>query len=64
MKLLPYIDEVVECPVCYGWGNFYIARGPYSMSMLIEPCTYCAGQRTIFRGEYRMREFQQLAQHG
>ena len=57
--LLPYIDEVVECPVCCGWGNFM-----YGPTTLVDPCTYCKGTRTIFQSEYRMREFQQLAQHG
>ena len=66
--LLPYIDEVVECPVCCGWGNFMSQHTghstTYGPTTLVDPCTYCKGTRTIFQSEYRMREFQQLAQHG
>lgn len=65
MLALPYIDEVMECPVCIGWGNFS-TPGSYSgyFPSLVNPCTYCGGARSVFRGEHRMREFQQLAQYG
>ena len=62
MLALPYIDEVVECPVCCGWGNISVRNWNY-WDMTVT-CTYCLGKRTMFLGEVRMREFEQLAAHG
>ena len=61
MLALPYIDEVVRCPVCCGWGNYSIG---HSYLDRLTPCTCCGTRGTMFLGEVRMYDFQQLAKHG